>query len=406
MATVKLVLNKNRALKDGSFPLVFRIIHKRRALSIYTSYRLTPLEYDASAESVVYCSDEYHTQKDIISINQFIKKQRLSIDFHIKELELLGDGYNVEQIVSRYHIEHDRLSLLGYIDQLILEKRKIGKIGTSKAYSSTRSSLSKFIDCARVSLSSVDAVFVKKYEHFLIQTGVKPNTICYYVRNFKSIYSQAVCDGFEAPRLSPFRSVSSRPQKTAKRALDLATLRRIKKLRLVGERKKYALARDMFMFSFFTRGMPFVDIIYLKKDSINNNVISYCRRKTGQWLHVALTEESKMITSRHHTDGDYVFPHFNEVGIEDLHKLYCKHLEKTNRELGQIAKILKLKVPLTTYVARHCWATTAKTFGFSTSLISESLGHSSEKITQIYLKEFDQSVLDNVNEEIVSSLSK
>lgn len=403
MATVKLLLDRSRALKDGSFPLVFRIIHQRRKRVIYTPYKFTTEEYNHIQERVIYFSEEYRPRKVVNLMNRKIKKQRQSIDYHIAELELLGNSYDIDQIISRYRIDNDDLSLLGYVDRLIVDKQNVEKIGTAIAYSSTRSSLSRFIGSKHISILDIDVTFVKSYEHHLMLRGVKPNTICYYMRNFKSIYSQALCDGVETPKSSPFRGTSTKPQKTIKRALDSATIRRIKSVDLVDRKKHYALSRDLFIFSFLTRGMPFVDMFHLKKKCVNGNAIIYCRRKTGQWLQVALTDEIKEIIKRYQSDGEYIFPMLND-NDGNLRKAYKISLEKTNRQLKGIGKMLELNMPLTTYVARHCWATQAKELGFPTSVISEGLGHSSEKITQIYLKEFDRSVLDDVNEQITKML--
>lgn len=404
MATVKLLLDRGRALKDGSFPLVFRIIHKRFKRVIYTPYKFHPEEYNSIKERAVYFSEEHRPQKTVYQINRKIKKQRLSIEYHISRLEQLGADYDIDQIISRYRIEYDKLSLLGYTDRLIAERLKIDKTGIAIAYRSTRSSLSKFIGTNHVSLLDIDAIFVKSYEHHLMLRGVKPNTICYYMRNFKSIYSQALCDGLETPTLSPFRNINSNPQKTVKRSLDSASIRLIKSINLAGGKEHYNLSRDLFLFSLLTRGMPFVDMFHLKKRHINGNTITYCRRKTGQWLQVALTDESKDIIKRNNSSGEYVFPMLNHLETSDVRKVYNKYLEQTNRQLKIIGRMLKLDIPLTTYVARHCWATQAKELGFPIAVISEGLGHSSEKITQIYLKEFDRSVLDDANEKITKAL--
>ena len=145
-------------------------------------------------------------------------------------------------------------------------------------------------------------------------------------------------------------------------------------------------------------------MFHLKKDNIKGDIITYCRRKTGQLLQVALTTESKAIINRYESDGEYIFPMLNTDNHTDVRKSYRIHLDRTNRQLKGIGRMLNLEIPLTTYVARHCWATQAKEYGFSTAVISEGLGHSSEKITQIYLKEFDRSTLDEANEQITKAL--
>lgn len=161
-------------------------------------------------------------------------------------------------------------------------------------------------------------------------------------------------------------------------------------------------ARDLFMFSFYTRGMSFVDIIYLKHKDIVDDVIGYRRRKTNQLIEVAVTEPLRKIINKYNTDQTYVLPFINDSDKPSLYDKYLSTYGVFYRNLNKIREMLNLKTPLTTYVARHSWATIAKEQGVTTSIISEGLGHASEKTTLIYLKEFDRSVLDRVNEKIVS----
>ena len=140
--------------------------------------------------------------------------------------------------------------------------------------------------------------------------------------------------------------------------------------------------------------MPFVDIIYLKKSSVGNGVISYRRRKTGQWLHVSLTPQLKALIRKYANESEYVFPVLQGTDGRDLHRQYRLALERVNRYLKRIALECGVSVPLTTYVARHSWATLARESGAPVAVISEGLGHTSEKTTQIYLKEFDRRIVD------------
>lgn len=178
------------------------------------------------------------------------------------------------------------------------------------------------------------------------------NTICYYMRNLKSVWRQAVDDGCVPAGVHPFEHVRSKPRKTVKRALDRLSLRRIHDAEFPAN-SRLEFARDLFLFSFFSRGMPFVDIIYLKKSSVGNGVISYRRRKTGQWLHVSLTPQLKALIRKYANESEYVFPVLQGTDGRDLHRQYRLALERVNRYLKRIALECGVSVPLTTYVARH-----------------------------------------------------
>lgn len=369
---------------------------------IYTSFRLFPEEFDAVRGKVLGGPGARRGEREVQRMNRQLSQQRRSIESHIAALEARGSGYSVEEIVFRYRADHGGLGLLHYMDVQIERRRQAERYGMEAALRHTRASLVSFIGLRAVRLADVNARFVREYEDFLLRRGVSHNTICYYMRNLKSVWRQAVDDGCVPAGVHPFEHVRSKPRKTVKRALDRLSLRRIHDAEFPAN-SRLEFARDLFLFSFFSRGMPFVDIIYLKKSSVGNGVISYRRRKTGQWLHVSLTPQLKALIRKYANESEYVFPVLQGTDGRDLHRQYRLALERVNRYLKRIALECGVSVPLTTYVARHSWATLARESGAPVAVISEGLGHTSEKTTQIYLKEFDRRIVDRVNA-VVSKL--
>ena len=159
-------------------------------------------------------------------------------------------------------------------------------------------------------------------------------------------------------------------------------------------------ARDLFMFSFYCRGMSFVDVIRLKHDGIVRDTIFYTRSKTGQRLQIGLLPAMKEIIEKYRTSGPYIFPYIHGQSPRDAYTQYRYSLGTVNRYLKRLGTLLNIGIPLTTYVARHSWATIAKNEGIPISLISEGLGHTSEKTTQIYLNSFAVDTLNKVNENV------
>ena len=400
MATVKLILERSRALKDGAYSVVFQIIHRRSKKLIYTSCRIRELEFDPDKEQVIFINNDIRCRSDVDQINNKIKKQRKSINKHIQELEYRCCDYLVAEITSRYYIESDSLSLIGYFDSQIKRKEEIDKLGTVRAYGYTRSSVYKFINYRPIRISDVNLSFIGEYERFLMKNNLSANTICFHLRNFKSIYNQALLDGYPMPAKYPFTHVQTKLQKTTKRAIDKTTLIRIRELNLANT-SILELSRDLFMFSFYSRGMAMVDMIYLTHGNIKNGVIVYHRQKTSQRIEVAVTKEMTEIIDRYKNEFDYIFPVIKSNDPKEKYRYYRLCLERTNRHLKRIGNILHLALPLTTYVARHSWATQAKNIGVPISIISEGLGHTSEKTTQIYLKAFDRKELDYANKQII-----
>lgn len=399
MASVKLLLNKYRARRDGTYPLVFQLIHRRQKKLLYTSYKLYPEEFDDRNGKVLYLSDARYNQREIRRINRELRLQRKSIDRHIETLELRREEYCVADVIFRYRIEHDSLSLLHYMDMQIERKRALNRFGMTAALQSTRTSLATFIGLRMVHLQDLSGPFVREYEEFLLRRGVCPNTVCFYMRNLKSVYRQALLDGYPMSPVDPFHYVRIKQVKTVKRALERDILRRIVQADF-SQFPHLDMARDLFLFSFFCRGMPFVDIVYLKKNDINDGVIGYRRHKTNQWLQIAVMPQLERLIRKYENPSPYVFPILTDTSVQEQHRLYRLALERTNRNLKRVAQMCDVPISLSTYHARHSWATQAKNIGTPIAVISEGLGHTSEKTTRIYLKEFDRSVVDAVNEKV------
>lgn len=159
-------------------------------------------------------------------------------------------------------------------------------------------------------------------------------------------------------------------------------------------------ARDLFLFSFHTRGMSFVDIAQLKKTDIKNGILSYCRRKTGQQLEIRVSPALRQIINKYNKlteNSSYVFPILSDQG-KDQYRQYLSALNKQNRNLKIIQELSGVSKTISSHVARHTWATIAKEENLPIWTISESLGHSSVKTTYIYLASINRTKLDEANE--------
>lgn len=403
MASVKLILNRHRALKSGAYPLVFQLIHRRRKKLIYTSCKLFEEEFDAQKQTVRFVSESVRGLREVRRLNRELKRTSRDLTACISALEARGRDYDVSDIVTRDDIARNKLTLLQYMDLQIAGKHASKRFGTEAALRHTRASVAGFTGSRAVGIPEIDSRFVSGYEAFLRGRGVSPNTVCYYMRNLKTVYRQAKADGYCVCAADPFEHVRSKPRKTVKRALKREEIRRLYHADLT-QYPHLEFARDIFMFSFFCRGMPFVDVIYLQKHSLCDGVLGYARHKTGQWLQVALIPRLQALIDKYACPSSpYVFA---ALCGDDEWQLRCQYrtvLERVNRNLKRLGRLCSISTPLTTYVARHTWATLAKELGTPASVISEGLGHTTEKTTRIYLKEFDRGVVDRANE-LVSDL--
>lgn len=402
MISIKLRLNKSHRLRNGGYPLVLQVIYQRKKKIVYSPFQVAEECFDPRKETFYYTPNGKLTRTMIQGINKWSKTEKKKITEIVEKLSLRGKAFTISDIISHYQLRDSSTFLSTFIDTRIEEKQELGKLGIINAYQSTRVSIEKFAKRKDIRLSEINRYFVKKYELYLFKTGISPNTICYYMRNFRTIYNYALAEGHIWENEYPFKHVHTKPCQTVKRALSQEQMRKITSLSLTTG-AKIDLARDIFLFSFYSRGMSFVDIIFLKKKQIKNGVISYSRHKINQQLEIGLTTPLKKLIRKYTNQSEYLFPQITETDYIKAYKQYKAVLRSINRQLKKIAKLIDTDVALTTYVARHTWATLAKESGVPTAIISEGLGHTSENTTRIYLKQFDRKIIDKFNQ-IVSDL--
>lgn len=244
-------------------------------------------------------------------------------------------------------------------------------------------------------LDSLNSGTMEAYESFLQQKGVVPNTISFYMRILRATYNRAVDEG-AIEDCKPFRHVYTGIERTVKRALPLRSIKKIKSLDL-SYRPAADYARDMFLLSFYLRGMSFIDMAFLKKSDLKNGYISYRRRKTRQALSIKWTDEMQAILDKYPDNSTpYLLPIIRNSNKTER-KIYRNMSYNINRNLKTVARIADINVRLTMYCARHSWASAAKTAGIPITVIRDGMGHLSETTTQIYLASLDTNAVDRAN---------
>ncbi len=285
--------------------------------------------------------------------------------------------------------------------------RLAGRLGTARNYERTLSSFGAFIrekGWGDLPFGKVTPSLIAEYERWLIGRGLMRNSSSFYMRNLRSIFNRAAEAGAACPQ-HLFKDVYTGIDRTRKRAVDEEFVVRLQKMDLRWS-GALAMARDLFLFSYCTRGMAFVDLAFLRKEDIGGGAIRYVRRKTGQLLTVALEPCMGLIINRYWTDsGPYVFPIITSLDPTAAYEQYRIALNYHNRKLKRLAALLGEPLSLSSYTARHTWATTARNRHIPISVISAGMGHTSEKTTQIYLAALDNSVIDSANRGIVDCLN-
>jgi integrase len=280
--------------------------------------------------------------------------------------------------------------------------RKAGKARTSETYLTTLNRFNDYLEGRQIKFKEMTTSLIDGFEAYLEARQNSRNTTSFYMRILRAVYNRGVDKGWTRQQ-DPFRHVYTGVERTRKRAVTISVIRRLKGLDLSGH-PDLEKARDLFLFSFYTRGMSFIDMAYLHRTNLNGGLLTYTRRKTGQTICVRWESAMQEIVDRYpHNPNGYLLPILTKSG-EDLRKQYKNGILKTNNGLARISDMLHLKDPLTTYVARHSWASIAYSQSVPVSLISEGMGHDSERTTRIYLASVTNSGVDRANRKIMKML--
>lgn len=401
MVSIKLKFRASlKAGKEGS--LYYQVIYNRMVRQISTPHKIFPEEWNPDIEDLIIKPPSPRLNY-LESINRTIRCDMERIHRIVRGWVDDGKSFTIDEIVEAYHEQTSGNTLFAYMERMIAMYWKQGQYRTSETYSTTLNSFKRFRADVDVGLEDIDSGLMETYESYLKQNDLSPNTISFYLKHLRAVYNRAVDDDIVMDR-KPFRRVFTSVEKTVKRAVSLKT---IKQLKLIdySDYPSRRFAQDMFLFSFYTRGMSFVDIAYLRKDNLKGNVLLYRRKKTNQQLIIHWEPCMQEILRKYSADtsSPYLFSIIKDCN-QDVRKQYRNALYLVNRHLKEIGKNIGLSLPLTMYCARHSWASIARDEGVPISVISEGMGHDSEKTTQIYLASLKTEVIDRANRKILKLL--
>lgn len=400
MASIKVKFRPS-TVADHEGTIYYQIIHERKPRQLLSDYHVFPHEWDEN-RSMVTTTQKSERKSFILSIRERIRWDVECLTKIVRKLESNGLSYTADDVIDEFHRYASEYSLFNFMESMIAKLKQNGKIRTSETYTAALNSFKKFRNDEDIMLDCINSEVMESYEAWHQNRGNSPNTISFYTRILRAVYHRAVEEEIIENR-NPFRHVYTGVDKTVKRALPLQTIKKVKALDL-SLNPTLDYARDMFMMSFMLRGMSFIDMAYLRKTDLSNGHVVYRRRKTGQQLTIEWTKDMQLILAKYpENTSDYLLPIIRNSGINER-STYRNTGYNINHNLKAIAKLLKISIPLTLYVARHSWASAAKSKGIPLSVISEGMGHDSEATTQIYLASLDTSVVDKANSLILKSL--
>ena len=417
MKKTSVILKFRSSLRNPDFGvLVFHVTRHRKTTTSTTPYLLRESEWDSTVQTVVYPENvSSKRRKELSSLRSKLKKELLSLNETAGILESRGD-YSSRELVKCFRERQQGQLFCSYINSKVENLRSAGKFGTAHAHQYSSLSFLKYLGGRDIHISKIDAVLIENYERHLLSMGKSRNTVSCYMRSLRASYNSAVREkviGVKKNVSKPFSGVFTGNAKTAKRAIGVESIGKIVTAELVNTGQPtpnvtdLSFSRDLFLFSFYTRGMSFTDMANLKKENINGNKIVYHRQKTGQSIAVELENCMREIINRYaDPNSPYVFPIHKDAkeGFERWKRTQTA-LAAYNRSLKRLTALTEINENLTGYVARHSWATIASHEGIPLSTISRSMGHESEKTTRIYISNVDNSDLGKANRLVLSRIA-
>lgn len=416
MARARLILDVRNHSKNsvGLYPIALRLFHKKQRilrLPYYTSMEGWDDKNKIFKKSV-FANKDQDCDTINIELNAKLYSVKSIIDSLGKTLNEITVDVLIENIKEAWDNKLDsnlkknlsnEITLSDWGQVLIDRKLKEGKPSTAKWYKDSISAFVKFNN-ASVKLYELDVTFLKEFEMEHKAKGNSNNGISAYMRGIRAIYNSAIKEDRYIPIKNPFNHYKiPTSRRTKKKALSKEKIIAIRNLKY-DKGSNLWHTQNYLLCMFNCRGMNLIDLAKLRVRDIGESRIFYGRSKTGDPLSVRITGEFASIVNNYTTDkneNDFVFP-IGYDGSVEMFKKYRSDRRLVNKLLKKIAIDAGIEEKITSYHIRHTWATIAKNMGISTEIISEGLGHHSLKTTEIYLKSFDNSVLDDANDLVVS----
>ena len=393
--TVKVLCYKSKTLSNGKHPLMVRVCKDGKKKYQSLGISIHPTHWDFKKNE----PNEFCPNRD--EIRMLIQQKLYDLQKTILSNRIEGKEFTASSLlkpkVASLSLHNNVEECFNYYVRLLKEQ---GRLRYAGMYEVSLNSFKKYAGSLDIPFSDIDVTWLKKYETWMLQQGLAVNTIGTRVRHLRAVFNMAIEHHVIEKECYPFNAykVSKVSQSPPKRAMTKADVQKILAYQPKTDVERLAIA--LFTFSYFTAGINFIDMAMLKQENIIDGKLYYTRAKTKKQIIIPLQDEAKGIITLFAVGStnksDYIFPIFSDYHKSEVQKANRLHkvLAKVNKTLKQIGKELGLPIKLTTYVARHSFATVLKRAGVSTSLISESLGHSSEKITQTYLDSFEKSQMD------------
>jgi integrase/recombinase XerD len=400
MANLKVLLDTRRQKTDGNFNIIFRITHDRKVYTLNSGISTTELYWNEQRREL----DKAHPNAKLLNIK--LSKQYFKIQQAILELD---DFFTIVDLRSRIEGKSkisESITFKSFSDVLIAQMLEVKKTGNALVYQTAVNQFIAFSKKTDLLFCDIDYTLLEQFIHHLIVKGLKQNTISNYLRTIRAIYNKAIKAKAVQNSFYPFDDLTIKTEKTPNRSVLKEDILKFEQMSLV-ENSGCRKAVNYFLLSFYLVGVSFTDMAYLKTENIVDGRILFRRRKTHKNYSIKLFQQSESIIKQFYSlENKYLLPVLNESIPEDSQqakKVIKQWLKTTNKYLKRLGEQQGISIPLTSYVARYTFATTAKKLGYSNEIIAEALGHEyGNKTTNIYLDSFDTAVVDEMHFNVIS----
>ena len=394
---IAVILYKSKTLSNGEHPLMLRVTQNRKRKYHSLGKSCQEKFWDSKNNRPKKSHPNFRVLKACIS------KKLAAYEDQIYELNKDEKDFTPDTLIQTIEKPQRKATVLDFFKEVIERLIASKQVGNAAIYKDTGNCLKKCFKGKDFAFSEIDHSFLIKFETYQRKNGNSENGISVRFRTLRALFNKAIQENIAKVSSYPFDKfkIAKFDTSTRKRALTRENLKEIEALEIDEDSSLYN-AQQYFLFSYYSLGINFVDMANLKWENILNDRIFYKRAKTGKELNFKLRDETlkiinywKPLTGR--ISDNYVFPILNKTihnTPTQINNRVHKVITSVNKNLKEIGKRIGLATPLTTYVARHTFATVLKRSGVETAIISQAMGHKTEAITQTYLKSFENDIVD------------
>lgn len=396
MASISYYLDKRTSGWDKPAPLKIAIRHRTKSTYIPTGISLLPEQWDDVTHRII-------NHPKAAQLNNILNRRYCDIECEVLRLKENGSFHTmritqVREVIMNvlYPQEHIDTSRL-----FISRFRRFAGLKTNprtrEIYEATISRIEAFDrKCEQLAFEDIDRAWLNNFDAFLAKTSPSVNARSIHLRNIRAVFNDAIDD--EITQHYPFRKYKIRREATPKRSLSVEELRELFAYPVEEHQRKYL---DMFKLTFMLIGINICDLCHLK--GIKGGRVEYQRAKTHRLYSIKVEPEALEIIERY-KGKEWLL---NPLDRYENYKQYARHLNDALQAIGEVEigkqgrKTIKpLHPELTTYWARHTWATIAASLDIPKETIAAALGHGGNTVTDIYI-DFDQRKVDDANRRVL-----